>query len=425
VRQQTADSGQQTGVVFVSAVCCLLSAVWGCKKEPLIPPRPSPAEIRAAHIAEAGDDSWERTNLLNMARGAAVVSRTGEFTLENSALRAIDGDPNSNWLPPQDDPQQTLTFSLGTRSRIDSVGASTSLRTAVKTIRFESSLDGKTFTPLITQTVQRAWGPQVVDVKPVEASFVRASIIDGYSSIIDLRSLIARGAEVAPAQPRSIAGCWSLNTFPAAIFEKGGTAYGWFDQRERMWLDGGFDGRVWRFVWTRGPQYGLIAFTMSPDNLHASGLKWFEDADPHNVGDSLFGDRRPCTTGPPEYKVDVLRTYLERHSFVPLYGLHFDDANQFVAGQSGFAISELARLIEDTAPRPLQIVSRELRGADASADLAVSKARLDSLHAELQREKIDLSRVTFVAAGRADYHTAVWSEIMRTMQSGIELGIPR
>jgi len=65
-----------------------------------------------------------------------------------------------------------------------------------------------------------------------------------------------------------------------------------------------------------------------------------------------------------------------------------------------------------------------LSGADAKSDLAISQARLDSLRAELQRQKVDVSRVTFAALGRENYHTAVWSEIMRTMQSGIELDIP-
>ena len=401
--------------------------MFGCtrKHETPIPPPPNPEQVRAAHIAEAPDDSAERRNLLNIARGAAVASRTGELLLENSAVRAIDGDPRSNWISPPDDPAQTLVFSLATRSRIDTIGASTTPRIATKTIRYETSLDGKTFTPLAAQTLLRQAGDQVIDVKPpVEALYVRASTIDGYWSPIDLRSVIARGTEVAPPNPRSIAGCWAINTFPAEFFERDGTAYGWLQDRERTWLDGGFDGRVWRFVWIRGPQIGLIALTITPDNAHLSAMKWFEDADPHKIGDGLLGDRRDCSGPPPQYSVDVLRTFLERHLWVPLYGFHFDDANHLAAGQSGFAIDELARLIHDVAPRPVRIVARELRGADAQADLAASQARIDSLHAELQRRRIDLSRVIFVAAGREDYHTAVWSEIMRTLQSGIEMDIP-
>ena len=422
-RKRIADSKR---IVFL-AICYLLSAISpGCtKKEPPIPPRPTPAQVRQAHINEAPDDSAERKNLLNIARGAAVVSRTGEVTLENSALRAIDGDPRSDWLSPSGDPQHTLTFSLATRSRIDEIGASSAPKAATKTIRWETSLDGRTFTPLVTQTLKHGWGDQLIPIKPpVEAAFIRASTIDGYTSFIDLRSVIAHGAEVTPPQPRVIAGCWAINTFPAAFFESEGTAYGFFDQRERMWLDGGFDGRVWRFVWIRGLQIGLIAFSVSPDNAHVSGLKWFEDADPHKLSDSLFGDRQKCAAPPPQYGVDVLRTFLERHLWVPLYGFRFDDANQLVPAQSGFAVRELARLIHDVAPRPVRIVSRELRGADAQSDLAVSKARVDSLRAELQRRNVDLSRVTFIAAGRENYHTAVWSEIMRTMQSGIEMDIP-
>jgi F5/8 type C domain len=422
-RKRIADSRR-----VASAFCFLLSAfLLACsKKEPPVPPPPTPEQVRAAHIAEAPDDSAERNNLLNIARGAAVVSRTAEITLDNSALRAIDGDPRSDWLTPADDPVQTLTFSLGARSRLDEIGASSAPPASAKNIRYESSLDGKTFTPLATQTLNQAWGDQLIAVKPpVEANYLRVSTLDRYHVFVDLRSVIAHGTEVAPPQPRTIGGCWSINTFPAAIVESGGTAYGWLDQGERMWLDGGFDGRVWRFVFTRGPQIGLIAFSMSPDNMHLSGLKWFEDADPKKLSDSLFGERQKCHVPPPPFSVDVLRTFLERHLWVPLYGFRFDDANQLVPAQSAFAIRELARLIRDVAPRPVRIVSRELRGADAKSDLAASQVRLASLRAELQRQKIDVARVTFVAAGRENYHTAVWSEIMRTMQSGIEMDIPQ
>jgi hypothetical protein len=422
-RQQIADSRRS-----LVAICYLLSAVFiACKKEPVIPAKPSPEQIRQAHISEALDDSAERRNLLNIARGAAVVTRTGESTLDNSALRAIDGDPRSDWISPTEDYAQTLTFSLSARSKLDAIGASSSVRAATKTIRYETSLDGKMFAPLPTQTLERRYGDQLMPVTPpVEANYIRASIIDGYvHPLIDLRSVIAHGAEVAPPAPRSITGCWSINTFPAAIIESEGAAFGWYDQGERMWLDGGFDGRVWRFVWVRGPQLGLIAFSETPDNQRISGLKWFEDADPHKLTLDLLGDRQKCTVPPPKMEADVLRTFLERHHFVPLYGLHFDDANRLLPAQSTFAIRELARLIHDVAPRPVWLVSRELRSASANEDLAISRTRVESLREELLRQKIDVSRVTLVAAGREDYHTAVWSEIMRTMQSGIEMEIPK
>ena len=394
----------------------MLSAASACEKLQL-PPKPNPAQVRKAHIEQAPDDSVERRNLLNIARGAAVVSRTAEMSLENSALRTIDGDPTSDWFTPTGDTQQTITYSLAARSRIVSVGVSSSPKFPAKTVLFETSLDGKQFTQLTSLPLDVRAGDQMINVPPVEASYVRMTTAESYGVNLDLRVVHAQGAELEQPARRSIDGCWAINTFPAAFTERGASAYGWFDQRERMWLQGGFDGRVWRFLWIRGPQFGLVALTMPPDSSHLSGLKWFEDADPYKIGDSLFGDRRECAE-PQSPGPDVLTTFLDRQHWAPLYGLRFDDANQLVVNESEAALKELAKLI---ATRPVRLVSREMRGATALADRQVSQLRLNSLKVELTRRHVDLSRVTYAALGRDQFRTAVWSEIMRTLQSAIEV----
>ncbi len=424
-RQLAAGGRQQKHFpsFLLSAACCLLSAL-ACKPKPWVPeapPKPTPAQLRQAHIDEAPDDSGERSNLLNIARGAAVASRTAELLLENSAVRVIDGEPRSDWMSPAGDSLQTLTLSLGARCRIDHIGVRSLPNYGVKVVEFETSLDGKTFKPLATHTFERRDGEQMFDVQPVEALYLRATTKENFAGTADIQSILARGQELEVPPQRTISGCWSLNSAPAAFVDEGGTTRGFFDFRERMMLEGGFDGRVWRFVWTRGAQFGLIAMTLTPDSAHMSAVKFYIDTDPHHVGEDLLGDREPCKALPAIPISTTLRTYLGRLGYVPLYGLHFDAHDQLVAAESEFALNQIAALIRETAPRPLTLISRELRGANAAADRATAKARLDSLEAELKKRGFDLSRVKFVVKGRDDFRTAPWSEIMRTMQSGVEL----
>jgi hypothetical protein len=410
----------------------VLIATASCNEEPLpTPPKPNEQEIVQAHADQRPDDSAERLNLFNFARGASVVSRTGEVSLANSALRAIDGDPSSSWISPPADPEQTLTFALAAPSRVHQIGAASNakLQFAARTLRFESSLDGKSWRPLTTVTLEPKYGEQLFDVKPpVDMLYLRVMTSEGYAggtnATIELRGVHARGEELAPPAPRQISGCWSINGFPAQFTEQGGAAFGFLDNGQQTWLDGGFDGRVWRFVWIRGPQFGVAAVTMPSDGARLSGLPWFEDVDNYKAGDSWFGERAARCPSMPKVSASVLHTFLERHHFVPLYGLHFDDQGALQAKQSEAALYELNGLVAGTAPRPLRIVSREFRGANEPADLKTSQVRLDSLRAELQRRGVDLSRVTFAALGRGEPHAVPWSEIMRVMQSGIEVEIP-
>ena len=64
-------------------------------------------------------------NLLNLAYGAALVSRTGELNLESSAVNAIDGFSFSSWSSSPGAPEQTLVFALGGPSRIEQLGVTT------------------------------------------------------------------------------------------------------------------------------------------------------------------------------------------------------------------------------------------------------------------------------------------------------------
>jgi hypothetical protein len=86
------------------------------------PVKPAP---QTAAAPEPPMDVLEQGNLMNMALGASVVSRTAELTLDNSAIRAIDGDPLSTWTSPPSDNLQTIVFSAAAPMRIEQIGMRT------------------------------------------------------------------------------------------------------------------------------------------------------------------------------------------------------------------------------------------------------------------------------------------------------------
>lgn len=110
-----------------------------------------PPDAIAARRSAVRDDS-ERGNLLNIALGASVVSRTAEMTLEQSAVRAIDGDPGTMWAsPPDDGAHQVLVYALPARTRVEQIGIQTPHAPVfhIVSAQVDSSTDGVNFTPLI------------------------------------------------------------------------------------------------------------------------------------------------------------------------------------------------------------------------------------------------------------------------------------
>ena len=62
------------------------------REEPPAPPTPIALSGR---IAPPADDREERSSLTNIARGATIISRSGESFFEKSAASVIDGDPET------------------------------------------------------------------------------------------------------------------------------------------------------------------------------------------------------------------------------------------------------------------------------------------------------------------------------------------
>ncbi len=376
------------------ALIVALVLLAGCREAPAPPP--------AAKAPPDRESPEERVNLLNIGFGASVVSRTGELSLDNSALRAIDGNFDSPWNSPPDDPQQTLVFALPAPASIEQFGIRTQPGMfAVREALIETSMDGSRFDALKMQRFDASLELQIVPLQPpITARYFRMTISPTPGlRFATLTSVQARGRFLETPSVPDLGGCWTVNGQAAALTDTGGTLERHIG--EPIVLDGGRDGAVYRFAWAQGPQWGHAIVTLSPDGRKLSAIKWHEEPIGYNYGESWFGERCGGGASPRNSAAGsaALHTVLRRAGRYPLYG---PDPVATV----GAVLKRADRI---------RLVSRDFRGQNA-------QARLDALRVTLQEGGVDISRIDFGVA--AEPHQPIENAAMRALYSAVEIEIP-
>ena len=359
-----------------------------------------------------------------MARGASVLSRTAEMTLEQTPARLIDGERESHWTTPPGDIQQSCILTLPAPARITSFGAGTFDRKAfaTKTVRIETSLDGTTFKPAATLTLEPKLGPQMKDVTPVDAQYVRVSIDANHGGgFAALTSIDATGQYLrAPVLP-DIAGCWAVNGAPALLERSGNAVRGTLQWEGLLQFDGGAADGYYRFAWADGPYFGFAAITLTPDGRHFTGMKWHERPEPLTFGTTWFADRvRGCPAGQLDPDA-VARLWLRRTSYFPLYGLRFDERDRLVVAESEVALQLVSRVAAKS--QRIKLTANELREATPAANRARTDARIASLREELTRRGLDPSRVDYISAGNDNPPARLPSDLILGMLSVVDIRV--
>jgi F5/8 type C domain len=393
----------------LAAAALILFACRG--KAPAPPPAPPPS------------NDAERSSLADLTRGAAIVWRSGEALLENSAIAAIDGERASYWASLPNDFPQSLIVALGAPARIERVGvrAPGNDYFVPKEIVFETSMDGAAFRPLATLRTKVTLEPQWIDVRPADAAFLRVTLTGPTADRgeVCVSSLLVQGRELAPARPGPIAGTWRVNGRDAEFFSEGRGAMRY--AQSTLYLEGGGNGRFYRYEWIRGAELGYAAFTVSPDGKHLNGVQWHEEILQWFFGDAWFGERAEGHVAAPA--ADVAHEFLRRAGRHSLYNLRFaaDGTLDAAASAEGlrWLVEELRR-----QPHP-RLVAHEFREKTAEANRARAKRALDSLARAIQNAGVEPRRVTFVAAGSDNARQIPGSEAARELYSTIDLEVGR
>jgi hypothetical protein len=361
-----------------------LVALAACRRATPPPPPTTPHPTAAA----SPTDDAERGSLIDIANGATVISRTGETFLGVAADAAIDGENGTFWQNPPHDLPQSIVFGLPARSRIERVGIRSSKpEFTANHVQFESSLDGLSWHPLTTISAKVEQEAQWADVTPADAAYLRVTALDGRASNdVRLHSIMARGAELEPPRLGPIKGCWSLNGSPAVFERRGGRILGAVSLGgQPIYLDGGGNGRVYRFVWIRGNDFGLAMMTVSPDGKHLTGLVWHEEPIPLFRADTWFGEPAPCGALHP--RDDVPQALLRRTGRYSVFGDYFPPGDR--------------------------IVAHEFREATPEKNKERARQELERLH------------VTGVAAGSEAPRQPPTTDAMRLIYSSVDVEIRR
>jgi hypothetical protein len=388
---------------------------------PAPPPRP---EDRRLPSTLPTDIANERSSLLDVTRGATVVSRTGEAMLITSAIATIDGEIGTYWTPPPHDYPQSIVIALAASSRIDRVGfrSLAALHAEANHVTFERSTDGANWQPLAAMTTRHVSTAQWMDVAPAEAAYLRVTIPDAAFPDHDARvhSLFAHGTEMAAPKNGAIDGCWSINGEAAKFAEHGTRVTGVVEQgKQPLFLTGGTNGRIWRFNWIRGNDYGYTALTVSPDGKHLSALNWHEEAIPLFTAFPWFGDRGGCAVTP--LRDDVPIALLHRAGRVSLFALQFDANGNLLADASREELQSLASIIRGV-PGLLRIVAHEFR-YDSKRNKEITQREIASIRAALAN--VDLARFEFVAAGSDSPRQVPESDAARAIYSSVDVEVRR
>ncbi|HYH06260.1 MAG TPA: discoidin domain-containing protein [Thermoanaerobaculia bacterium] len=399
--------------IRAAALVCLALA---CNRAPE-PPATATVADPPLHAAPAPPSAnVDDDNLLNIAYGAALVSRTAENTLEGSAVHGIDGIGPTNWASPPGDPNQTLVYSFAAPSRVEQLGIWTGTPEAnvPDAVRFEASMDAKSWREV---HVLVPTGSTTANVTPFEARYLRITTRDAKDYQATVGSFQAIGRELAPPSFPSLEGCWTINFEQARFTQRGARITGTIGD---TLVDGGTDGRVARLMWKRGATWGYAVATVTPDGRNLSATTFHEEPRVQYVGAAWIGSRcEPSGAGRPEVDAQAERPEsptldaLKRHA---LFGLAFDPNDQLLIEPSAATLDELAAL-----KTRFRLVAHEFAYATPEENKRRADARLASLRAALLARGVDLARIEFVASGSQRPDTEAAYAVERLLWSRIDL----
>ena len=401
-----------------AAALLLVCALAACEKEPT--PEPPSASALPEYGQAIVEPGIETDNLLDLVTGAAVVSRSGDFTLDSAAVHAIDGMPETGWVSAPGASDETLVFSLLAPARVTHAGLTTPVPDQrPDSVRFEGSADGVRWHELAALNVQATNGRQLAAVSSkTSVRFIRIHALTRDRYYIGARTFQVLGEETGPPRTPAFTGCWTINGTRAHITQNGARITGVIESDPPTFLDGGTNNRVAPLLWTRGAAWGYAALTRSNDGRQLTGITFHEEITGKFIGEGWFGVRCDGAATTP---IPDAAAFLARSGRYTLFGLAFDANERLIEELSEPALDAAAKLFRDAPRQRFRVTSREFRFESDALNARHAEARLTALRNAFQARGVDTSRLELVAAGNRWIGPPIRSQIQLLMASRIDI----
>jgi outer membrane protein OmpA-like peptidoglycan-associated protein len=370
----------------------------------------------------------ERVDLLDLANGAVVLSKSSEYGgAQWSALALVDGTPNVGWCSNDKAvfPHEIL-FELARPSSIESIVFD-------QTQAQESGYHGisaKDVEVWASNTSPRDGFAKALQVQlpqggkqefklpaPVAARWLKFVIRTnwGNENYTELMELEAYGQPVAGQVAQApLSGTYDTNYGPITLNQKGTLVTGCYYDGDGT-FNGTTDGRVIQVEWRQngGRKFGTAMMVLSAQGDFINGF-WYENG---NLAGSWFGNRpregekSQCKTAAPAVTTtgtapapvpepNPIATNIAQTGKAIIYGVLFDTASDKIRPESSPTLEEVLGLLQSQPALHLEISGHTDSVGNDAYNQDLSQRRAQSVVAWLTAKGIAAARLTAAGYGK-------------------------
>jgi outer membrane protein OmpA-like peptidoglycan-associated protein/ankyrin repeat protein len=370
-----------------------------------------------------------KTNLLEFANGAVLLSVSSTYNAEWGILNLADGSTKYGWASAKNAAfPHTLVFELPqthaiTSIAVDNTGDQSASYPGIssKGIAVYGSTTSATegFTKLVSFEAQRGGRTEVNLNAPVTVQWLKF-VVDsnwGNPEFTEIMEVEAYGQPVGPLPKVDVSGVYQTNYGPLRIEQDDTNVAGCYDYRGGS-LSGSLHGRVMQMEWRQdeGRRVGTAILVLSSTGDALNGV-WFEKSEPQGEWSGQRGGN------PPECKVTkggTIAAALAATGKVELYGIYFDSDSAVPKPESEKTLNEILSVLTNQPSLKLMVAGHTDSTNTDEYNLRLSQKRAEAVVSWLIAHGVAAARLTPKGFGKsqpvADNATAAGRALNRRVE---------
>jgi outer membrane protein OmpA-like peptidoglycan-associated protein len=387
------------------------------------------AWLALAAVASAQPIASPRTNLLELANGAVIVSVSSMYGSGWSNLNLVDGSTVAGWCSAQGAVfPHTMVFELPQPYAIESVAVDNTgdqddrypgISSKDVTVYGSTTSATEGFIPLAAFEAPRSGRKEVKFRASVTAQWLKFVVNAnwGNGEYTEIMELEAYGQPVGPPPKVDVTGVYQTNYGPMRI-EQDGTSVGGCYEYSGGELSGNLNGRVMQLEWRqdRGKRVGTAIMVLSMKGDALNGV-WFEDGQLKGEWSGERGGK------PPECAVTrggAIAAKLASTGKAVLYGIYFDSGSATLKPESEKTLAEILAVLQAQPSLKLLIAGHTDSINTEAYNLKLSQQRADAVVSWLIAHGVSASRLSAKGFGKsqpvADNATATGRALNRRVE---------